>query len=168
MREGSQGFLSEFQWESLAALEALEIGDNLGAGPLLRPDELAADDSLAVDDVGLRPHVRVIQLRSLLRGVESCDEIDMVANDERRIGGAIVVDAHRENDKIGLLMMELEKGRQLLDTRHAPGSPKIEQDNLAAVAGKMNAGRAVRDGEIGRGLASLRGMRTAVARGQKG
>ena len=92
----------------------------------------------------------------------------MMANDERRIGGAIVVDADGENDEIGLLMMELEKRRQLLDTRHAPACPKIEQDNLAAVAGKMNGGRAVGDGEVGRGLAGLRGMRTAIARGQKG
>jgi len=91
-----------------------------------------------------------------------------MANDEARVGGAIVVDTDRENDKIGLLMMKREERRHLLDTWHAPGSPKVEQDNLAAVAGKMNGGCAVGDGEIGCGLAGLRGMRTAVARGQKG
>ena len=91
-----------------------------------------------------------------------------MANDEARVGGAIVVDADRENDEIGLLMVKREERRHLLDTRHAPGSPKVEQDNLAAVAGKMNGGRAVRDGEVGCGLAGLRGMRTAAARGQKG
>jgi hypothetical protein len=109
----------------------------------------------------------VIELRGGFRGVKDRDEVDVISNNEIRIGGTIVVDAYRENGKIGLFMVEGEERRHLLDARHAPACPEIEQDNLAAVAGKMNGGRAVGDGEVGRGFAGLRGMRTAITRGQK-
>ena len=42
--------------------KAVEIADNLGAGPLLWADELAAYDSCSVNDVRFGPHIRVIEL----------------------------------------------------------------------------------------------------------
>ena len=35
------------------ALEVAEVVEDLGAGPVLGADELAAEDALAIDDVGL-------------------------------------------------------------------------------------------------------------------
>ena len=127
--------------------KAVEISSNLGAGPVLRSDELAADDSLAVDDGG---------------------QVDMMFNDEARIGGTIVVNADGENGEAGLLMMEREKRWHLLNAGSAPRCPEIEQDDLAAVIRQMNCGCAVGDGEVGSRFAGLRGVRTAIARGQNG
>jgi len=38
--------------EGRAASEVLQIVDDLGGGPVLSADEFAADDAVAVDDVG--------------------------------------------------------------------------------------------------------------------
>jgi hypothetical protein len=92
----------------------------------------------------------------------------MMFNDEARIGGAIVVDADGENGETGLLVVEREERGHLLNAGRAPGSPEIEQDNLATVARQVNRGCAVRDGEVGSKFAGLRGMRAAIARGQNG
>jgi len=123
----------------LAVSKAVEIADNFGAGPLLRAHELAAYDSLAVDHIGLRPHIRVIQIRRRLRRVADGDQINMMADDKSRICGGIVIDAHSKNDEIGVLMVEREERRQFLDTRHAPAGPEVKQDDLAAVACQVNS-----------------------------
>ena len=49
-------------------LKCLEEGANLGVGPVLCADVLAADNALAIDHVGLRPHVRVEELGGRLAG----------------------------------------------------------------------------------------------------
>jgi len=92
----------------------------------------------------------------------------MMFNDEARIGGTIVVNADGENGEAGLLMMEREKRWHLLNAGSAPRCPEIEQDDLAAVIRQMNCGCAVGDGEVGSRFAGLRGVRTAIARGQNG
>jgi hypothetical protein len=119
-------------------LKAVEIADNLGAGPLLGAHELAANDSLAVNDIGFRPHIRVKEIRRRLRGIADSDQVDVMANDKGRVGGGIVVDADGKNDEIGILMMKREERRQFLDARRAPAGPEVEQDNLAAIAGQVN------------------------------
>ena len=91
-----------------------------------------------------------------------------MANDKTRIRSGIVVDADRKNDEIGILMMEREERWHLFNARHAPAGPEVEQDDTSAVAGKVNGGSAVGDCEIGSRFAGLRGMRTAIARRQKG
>jgi hypothetical protein len=64
-------------------------------------------------------------------------------------------------------MVEREQRGHLFDARYAPACPEVKQDNVAAVAGQMNGGRAVGDGEIGGNLAGLGGMRAAIARRQR-
>ena len=148
--------------------KAVQIIADLGAGPVLRADEFAADDAVAVDQVGFRPHVGVVELRCGLRWVAHRDEIDVMTDKETGIGSGIVVDADGEDGQGGHLVVQFEERRQLLEARGALAPPEVEQDDIAAIAGQMHGGGAVGDRKIGRGLVGLRGMRAAVARRDKG
>src|ERR1035441_8403637 len=62
-------------------LQALEIGADLGAGPVLRADELAPDDALAVDDVGLGPGLGVVEFGRGLGGVADRNQVHVAAGE---------------------------------------------------------------------------------------
>jgi hypothetical protein len=145
------------------ALERLEKGADGGAGPVLRADVFAADDAVAVDDVGLRPHVGVEEFGSGLAGVADGDEVDMTPGDEGGIGVRVIVNADADDDQAGHIAVKLKERRQLLDAGGALTPPEVEQDHAAAIAGQMDGGGAVRDGEVGSGDIELCGPHAAVA-----
>ena len=152
MRQRSQGFK--------------EVA-NFGAGPVLRADELAADEAFAIDDVGFGPHFGFEELGGVLVRVADGDEVDVVANEEVAVLVGIFIDADGKNGDAGQVVMELEEGGQFNDAGLAPGGPEVEQHHLAAIAGKVNGGGAVGDGEVGGELAGLGGVSAAVAGGDK-
>jgi len=149
-------------------LEALEKGADFGIGPVLGTDELAADDALAVDDVGFRPHVRVEELGGSFIRVADGDQVNAAPGDEVAVGVGVFVDADGQDGEVGLVVVQIEQGGQLHHARLAPGSPEVEQDDLAPVVGEVNGGRAIGDGEVRGRVAGLAGMRTAVAGRQQG
>ena len=149
-------------------LQAVQIIADLGAGPVLGAHEFAADDAVAVDQIGFRPHVGVVELRRGSRWVAHSDEIDVVTDQEARIGGLVVVDADGEDGQAGHLVVQFEERGQLLEAGGALTPPEVEQHDLAAIAGQMHGGGAVGDRKVGRGLVGLRGMRAAVTRREKG
>ena len=136
---------------------------DLRAGPVLRADEFAADDSVAIDDVGLGPHIRMKQIGGRLLRIAYRNQIDMAIAEKARIGVGIFINADRNYDNIGILMVELEQRRHLLDTWWTPCSPEVEQHNLAAIVRKVDRRDAVVDREIRRFEASLGGMRASIA-----
>ena len=121
-------------------LQALEVGANLGAGPVLLADEFAADDAVAVDHVGLGPLVGVVELGCALVGVADSDQVHMAANKKAAVGVRIFVDADGEDGQIGLIAVEFEERGQFDDARLALTPPEIEQDNFASIVGQMDRG----------------------------
>lgn len=65
-------------------------------------------------------------------------------------------------------MVKLDQCGKLREAGRAPGAPEVEQHNLAAVAGKVDGGGAIGEGEVRRRLTRLRRMRTTVAAGRQG
>jgi hypothetical protein len=139
--------------------------ENFWVGPIGLANESAADTALAVDDKGLGPAGGAVLGRGDLLRVPNSGEIDMALDQESPVGALIFVDADGEDGVLGMLAMELLERRQLGDAGPAPAAPKIEQDDLAAIAGKMHGAGVVGNGKIGRCAADLRGVAAAVAAG---
>ncbi len=124
-------------------LQPVEEGTNLGAGPILGAYEFAADDPLAVDDVGLRPHVGVVELGRGFVRIADVDEIHMMPAEKAGVCVGILVDADGKHSQAGLIVVKLKKRWQLDDAGLAPGGPEVEQDHPATIAGEVNAVGAV-------------------------
>lgn len=150
------------------ALQGFEVAADLGVGPVGGADEFAADDAIAIDDIGFRPHVGVEEACGGLAGVADRNEIDVAIPDEGRVGVGVFVDGDGEDDEVGIVVVELEKRGQFCHAGSAPGGPEVEQDNLASIAGEMDRVGAVRDREVGCGLSGLCGMCATVAAGGEG
>ena len=90
------------------ALHALEIGADLGVGPVRVADDLAADDALAVDDIGLGPSLGVVKPGGGLAGVADGDEVDVPADEEAAVSVGVVVDADGEDGQIGPVVVEFD------------------------------------------------------------
>jgi hypothetical protein len=149
------------------SLQAIEIGADFGIGPVGCPNEFPPDVPFTVDDVGFRPHVGIEELGGRLVGVAHGDEVDVAPSDEVGVRDGVFVDADGENNKVGILVMELQEGRKLLNTWRALTPPEIEQDYLSTIACKVNRGGTVGDIEIGSNLVGLCGTRAAVAAGSR-
>jgi len=59
----------------------------------------------------------------------------MMTGQKARICIGIFIDTDAEHDKIRHVVMKLDQGRQFSDARLAPGSPEVEQHDLAAIVG---------------------------------
>ena len=150
------------------SLKGLEISADLGAGPVLGTDEFAADDALAVDDVGLGPLLGVIKPGGAVAGVADGDQVHVAVVEEAFVFVFILVDADGENGQIGAVVVELDKPRHFLNAGGALRPPEVEQYDLSAVAGQMDGCGSVSDGEIGGDPASLGWMGAAIAGGDEG
>ena len=128
-------------------LELAEIADDLGAGPGLGADELPAEDAVAVDDVGFG------DLGGAVEGVDACvgvadgAEVDVVLLEEAAVDVVVLVHADADDGEVGHLVLEGEEAGELFDAGGAPGCPQIEDDDLAAKLGEVEALDAVGDGE---------------------
>jgi len=158
--------MRESYWEAAGGaskLQVLEKGANFGAGPVLGADKLTANNALAIDDVGFRPHFSVEKFGCGLVGVAHRDEVDAAADEKAAIGIGIFVDADGEDGKAWLVLVELEERGKFYDAGSAPGGPEVEQNHMAAIVGEVDGGLAVGDSEVGGFLAYLAGMYTAIA-----
>lgn len=138
---------------------------NLRVGPVGVADDLAADNSLAIDDVGFRPALSLVEPGSVLVGVADAGQVDVMAREKAAVSGRIFIDADGEDSEIGTIVLKLEESWNLLHAGWTPGGPEIEQDDAAAIAGEMNGGGSVGDCEIGGDFAGLAGMSAAIASG---
>ena len=144
-------------------LEAFEVVHDLGAGPGLGADELAAEDAVAVDDVGFGDEGGAVEGVDALFAVADGDEIDVVAGEELAIDGVILVGADADDGELGHLSLQVKEAGELFDAGGAPGGPEIEDDDAAAEAGEIDLLDAVADGEEGGGLLEVSGVVSAVA-----
>jgi len=132
-------------------LELAEVVEDLGVGPVLRGDELAAQDSFAVDDVGFGNFEGAVEVGDALRGIAQSKKIDVVVEQEGAIGGGVFILADGENGDLGHTVLQDQQAGQFFDAGHAPGGPEVEDNSVAAQAGERDGLAAVGEGELGRG-----------------
>ena len=143
----------------------VEVVDDLGAGPVLGAYEFAADDALAVDDVGLGDLGGAVHGVDAGGGVADGEEIDLVLDEEALVDVGVFVLRDGDDGDLGKLALHGEEAGEFLDAGGAPGGPEVEDDDVPAVAAEVGGLNAVGDDELGRGFAENGGMRAAVAAG---
>jgi len=77
--------------------DGVEVGEHVGAGPVLGTDDFAVDAAVAVDDVGFGVHGGAVVERDLLGGVAVGGEADLVSAEKIVVGGLVVVNADAED-----------------------------------------------------------------------
>lgn len=146
-----------------AVLEGAEVVADLGVGPVGVANDLAADDSLSINDVGLGPSFGVVELGGGLLGVAYADEIDVMTGEKPAVSGWILVNADCEDCELRMIVLKLKESRYLLNTRRAPCGPEIQQYNAATITGEVDGGGAIGNGEVRSDFAGLAGVSAAIA-----
>lgn len=111
---------------------------NLRARPVLRSDELAPDHALPVNDVGLGPHLGVIELGNGLRWIADGQEVHMPAHKKLAVFVSILIDADTEDCQTGLVVVKRQQRREFDDTGRAPTRPEVQHHYLTAIAVQMD------------------------------
>jgi hypothetical protein len=93
----------------ILVLQALQVGADFRATPVLRTDDLAANEALSVNDVGFRPHLCAVELGGPLAGVADSDQVHAMANEEAAVGNRIFVDADGQYGQVGLLTVKFKQ-----------------------------------------------------------
>jgi hypothetical protein len=151
--------------------EVLQVVDDFGGGPVLGADEFAANDAVAVDDVGFGGAGGVEGSVGALGEVENGDDPgDVVIHDVLAVGVGVGVEADGEDDNVGHAALEVNEGGELFETGRAPAGPEIENDDFALglVLTEADGLRAVADDDGGGAFADLSGMAGAVAALEQG
>jgi hypothetical protein len=91
----------------------------------------------------------------------------MTLHDKALVGIITLIHTHSEDRVFGMFTVELLERGKFLDAGRAPGSPEVHENDLAPVIGEADRGRAVSKIEIGRGLADLHWMVTAITAGRE-
>ena len=143
----------------------VQVVDDFGAGPVLGGDEFAAEDSVAVDDVGLGDLDGAVEFGDLLVGVADGEQVDVVAGEEVLVGGGVLVPGDGDNVELGHLALESEETGKLFDAGGTVGGPEVEQDDVAAELAEVGGVGTVGDGELGRGSGDVARVAASVAAG---
>ena len=110
----------------------------------------------------------MVEPGGFLGGVAHGDQIHAMKRDEAAVGLRILVNADGQDDQAGHLVVQFEQRRHLNHAGLAPGGPEVEQHHAAPVAGQMNGGAAVGDGEVRSPVAGLCRVCTAIAASGEG
>lgn len=148
--------------------EALEVVADFRIGPVGVADNFAANQALAVDDVGFRPAVGTVELCHLLVGVADGVQVDVVAIEEASVRTGIFVDADSEDGDIRPVVVKLHESRGLLDAGWALTPPEVQEHDFATVIREADGVFAVTNGEIGSDAICIDRVRAAVATREKG
>ena len=121
-------------------LESAQILLNFLLAPVHRADEFAADDALAVNDVGLgkfegavaRSDRRFDTAADVLSGIADREQINAVIFQKLVIVVGIVVHADREHGHtfVPHFILHLNERGHLFDTWRTPGGPEIQDDDF--------------------------------------
>lgn len=149
-------------------LEVGEVAGDLGAGPVLSVDELAAEDPVLIDDVGFGQEGGAVELVDAAVGVTDGGDLDVVLGKEVAIDVVGLIHGDADDGELGHALVELEQAGELFDAGGAPGGPEIENHDAAAELCQVDGLVAVGDGELGRGFAEALGMGTAITADREG
>lgn len=89
----------------MGGLEALEVVGDLGAGPDLGSDELAAEDAIAIDDVGFGDLDGAVEGVDALVAVANGEEIDVVLEEEAAVDGVVLIGADADHGELRELLL---------------------------------------------------------------
>src|ERR1700690_710459 len=110
-----------------AELKLVQEIHDLGLAPFHGADELAAYDSVAIDNVGLGPFETAIKAAGLLVRIAHGQEVDFVVLQKLVIGIAVNIyaDAHDSHTLVSEALLQLNQRGHLLHARRAPRSPEV-------------------------------------------
>ncbi len=116
---------------SFSTLQLLQVIQDLGPGPILRPDEFAPYDTALVNNVRLRNQHRAVKRIDPLVRVAHREQIYLVLDQELPVHRIILVGTYPHHLEAGHLLLQRQQAGKLLHTRRAPGGPKIQHHHLA-------------------------------------
>ncbi len=151
---------------SLSALKFGEEIDDLGAGPILCADELAADVAVSVDDVGFGDLDGAVERVDLLVGVTNGADVDVMLDEEAAIDVVVLIHADGDDGELGHFLLEGEEAGEFFDAGSAEGGPEVEDHDFAAEFCEVDGLGAVGHDELRGGFADVLGMLAAVAGGE--
>jgi hypothetical protein len=125
---------------SAEGLEFAEKIHDLCLIPIHGSNEFASDDSFLIDYVSLGKLECAVKVVAFLAGIPHGEQIHFVVFQELVVRAVVVIDAYRQNFDSFIfhtLLQGFERW-QLLETRRAPGSPKIQNHNLATIITKSD------------------------------
>ncbi len=146
--------------------EVLEVVDDLGGGPVLGSDEFAADDAVAVDDVGFRRAGGVKGVVGLIGSVvDDGHVVEVVIDEVLAVVDGLGVKGDGDDDEVGDALLKLLHRRPLRGAVGAPAGPEIKDDDFALglILAEADGLGAVVDDDGGGVFADLSGMGSAVA-----
>ena len=152
-----------------SSLKFIQEIHDLWLAPFDRPDELSANDPVAIDDIGLGPLETSIKRAGLLVRIAHRHKVDFVILQKLVISIAIDIDANPEHSHALVLepLLQLHQGRHLLHARRAPSRPEVQDYDLAAKLAEGDLAVGVLDREVGSGGANARGPGAAIAAGKQ-
>ena len=142
---------------------------NLRRAPIDGPDELAAQHTLAVDDVGLGKLEGSVKVVALLVGIAHGEQVDVVLFEKILVGALVGVDADRHHlHTLALhLLLHLHQRRHFFDAGRTPGGPEIQHHHFAAKFVEADFAVGVLNREAGGGGTDVGRAGAAVTTGQR-
>lgn len=144
-------------------LQLGKVVEDFRACPLGRTDELAPDDTVAIDHKAFR-HAHTAEAKvGTLRTVADAEQVQIVLLQELLVGGIVVVDGNGQYLHLGHGFLQLLQAWKFVEAGGAPGRPEVEDDHMAAKLTEAGTVLRVVHLEVRRGLRNLLGMVAAVA-----
>ena len=111
----------------VGGLQLGQILQNFWLAPVNRSDKLAAQNALAINDVGFRELERTVKIIALLVGIADGEQVHFVRLQKILIRALVSIDAdgHYFYTLALHFLLHLNEGRHFIDTRRTPGRPKI-------------------------------------------
>ena len=150
-------------------LQFAQIVRDFRAAPIHRPDKLAPNDSVAVNDVGFRPAKCAVEPGRFLRFIPHRNHVDAVVFEELVVRRIVRVNTDGEHHYAFTFETSLHPYQRwgLFDTRRTPRRPKIQQHHLPAKLAERDFMVGILQREV-RGIRTdARGMAPAVASDQR-
>ena len=102
-----------------------------------------------------------------LCGVADGEEVDVILLEEVLVDVGVFVHADGDDGDLGKDLLHGEEAGQLVDAGGAPGSPEVEDDDVAAEFAEVDGAGGVGDDELWGWVADVSGVVSAVATGNE-
>ena len=122
---------------------------------------------MLIDYVGFWPSIGAVQVSGVMAWIVDGEQTDLMLDQVIPVGLLILIHADGDDQDLRHLLLHGSERWKLCNAGDTPGSPEIEDDDLAPVVGQMDAAIAVRYCEVWGDAACLPGMTATIAAGGK-
>src|SRR5215469_556546 len=130
--------------------ELVEVLEDIRAGPVDRPDELAPYDARSVDNKGFGVSRGAVAVIAFFTWIEYREEVDLVGAQEAVIVSLSCVHAYSQyGNSRPHAVLQPHQGRHFVDARRAVSSPEVQHHRLAAQLAKRDRAVGIPKGEVG-------------------